>query len=101
MSQSIDFDQARRRLAAGEGGYGAIHNSPGLELGVSDRQQPPEDDEVYVVLEGYGALEIEDETVELKRGQAVVVPAGADHRFVGHENLTVLVIFAQHVKTAS
>lgn len=108
MSQIIDFDQVRRRLAAGEGGYEAIHNSPGLELGVyvlvapePDRQQPHEDDEVYVVLEGYGALEIEGETVELKAGQGVFVPAGADHRFVGYENLSVLVIFAQPGKTAS
>ena len=40
-------------------------------------------------------LEIEGETVELKEGQAAFVPAGADHRFVGYEQLSVLVIFAQ------
>ena len=39
--------------------------------------------------------------MELKKGQAVFMPAGADHRFVGYENLTVLVIFAQPGKTAS
>ena len=60
-----------------------------------DRQQPHEDDEVYVVLEGTGVLEIEGETVELKEGQAAFVPAGADHRFVGYEQLSVLVIFAK------
>ena len=107
MAHSIDFENVRRRLAAGEGGYEAVHTSPGLELGVyvlvapePDRQQPHEDDEVYVVLEGSGALEIDDETVELKEGQAVFVPAGADHRFVGYEQLSVLVIFAQPKKTA-
>jgi len=108
MAHSIDFDLVRRRLAAGEGGYEAIHTSPGIELGVyvlvapePDRQQPHEDDEVYVVLEGSGVLEIEGETVELKKGHAVFVPAGADHRFVGYELLSVLVIFAQPGKTAS
>jgi mannose-6-phosphate isomerase-like protein (cupin superfamily) len=63
--------------------------------------QPHEDDEVYVVLEGYGALAIEGETVEPKEGQAVIVPSGADHRFVGYENFSVLVIFGQPGKTAS
>ena len=102
MSGSIDFESVRRRLAAGEGGYEIVHTSPGLELGVyvlvapePDRQQPHEDDEVYVVLEGTGVLEIEGETVELKEGQAAFVPAGADHRFVGYEQLSVLVIFAK------
>ncbi len=102
MPSSIDFDQVRRRLAAGEGGYEVVHTSPGLELGVyvlvapePDRQQPHEDDEVYVVLEGSGVLEIEGETVTLEEGQAVFVPAGAEHRFVGYEHLSVLVIFAQ------
>ena len=102
MSGSIDFESVHRRLAAGEGGYEIVHTSPGLELGVyvlvapePDRQQPHEDDEVYVVLEGTGVLEIEGETVELKEGQAAFVPAGADHRFVGYEQLSVLVIFAK------
>ena len=107
MPSSIDFESVRRRLADGEGGYEIVHTSPGLELGVyvlvapePDRQQPHEDDEVYVVLEGSGVLEIEGETVELKEGQAAFVPAGADHRFVGYEQLSVLVIFARPGKTA-
>ena len=102
MPSSIDFEHVRRRLAEGEGGYEVVHSSPGLELGVyvlvapePDRQQPHEDDEVYVVLEGSGSLEIEGETVQLKEGHAVFVPARAEHRFVGYENLSVLVIFAQ------
>ena len=102
MPSSIDFESVRRRLEAGEGGYEIIHTSPGLELGVyvlvapePDRQQPHADDEVYVVLEGRGTLEIEGEAIDLTEGQAAFVPAGAEHRFVGYENLSVLVIFAQ------
>src|SRR5687768_3178355 len=102
MAHSVDFEQVRRRLADGEGGYEVVHTSPGLELGVyvlvapePDRQQPHEDDEVYVVLEGRGTLEIEGESVDLREGQAAFVPAGAEHRFVGYENLSVLVVFAQ------
>jgi mannose-6-phosphate isomerase-like protein (cupin superfamily) len=97
----LDIERVRQRLEAGSGGYEIVHSSPSLELGVyvlvapePDRQQPHEVDEVYVVVEGRGALEIEGETVELQHGQAQFVPAGADHRFVGYEQLSVLVIFA-------
>ena len=76
-----------------------------VELGVyvlvapePDRQQPHEDDEVYVVLEGSGTLEVEDERVDLLEGQAVFVPAGADHRFVGYEQLAVLVVFERRTR---
>jgi mannose-6-phosphate isomerase-like protein (cupin superfamily) len=88
------------RLRAAGGGYEIVHESPGLELGVyvlvapePDRQQPHEDDEVYLVLEGSGTLEVEGKRVDVHEGQAVFVPAGADHRFVGYEQLSVLVVF--------
>ena len=45
------------------------------------------------MLEGSGTLEVEGERVDLLEGQAVYVPAGADHRFVGYEQLAVLVVF--------
>lgn len=96
----FDIAAAKERLAAGKGGYEVVHASPGLELGVyvlvapePDHQQPHEDDEVYVVLEGRGTLEIEDRRVELSEGHAVFVPAGAEHRFTGYEQLSVLVLF--------
>ena len=95
----FDIEAAKERLAA-RGGYEIVHSSPGLEVGVyvlvapePDRQQPHADDEIYVVLDGRGALEIEDKVVELEVGHAVFVPAGAEHRFVGYEQLAVLVIF--------
>ena len=96
----FDIAGCRKRLAAAGGGYEVVHRSAGLELGVyvlvapePDRQQPHEDDEIYVVLEGRGVLEVEDERVELREGSAVFVPAGAEHRFTGYEQLSLLVIF--------
>jgi mannose-6-phosphate isomerase-like protein (cupin superfamily) len=96
----FDVAEARRRLATGNGGYEAVHRSPGLEIGVyvlvspeADRQSPHEDDEVYIVLEGRGVLVVEDEQIPVEEGKAVFVPAGAEHRFAGHEGLSVLVIF--------
>jgi mannose-6-phosphate isomerase-like protein (cupin superfamily) len=88
------------RLRANGGGYEIVHASPGVELGVyvlvapePDRQQPHEDDEVYVVLDGAGVLEVSSESVPVKEGDAVFVEAGAEHRFTAYEQLAVLVIF--------
>ena len=96
----IEVEAVRRRLSEGTGGYEIVHRSPGLEVAVyvlvapePDHQQPHEDDELYVVLEGRGVLTVEGEETELKEGQAAFVPAGADHRFTGYEGLSVLVIF--------
>jgi mannose-6-phosphate isomerase-like protein (cupin superfamily) len=101
-SQALDIDGAKRRLEEAGGGYEVVHSSPGLELGVyvlvapePDRQQPHADDEVYVVLEGNGTLDVEGERVDLREGLAAFVPAHAEHRFVGYENLAVLVVFAR------
>ena len=98
--QTVEIQQAKDRLVATGGGYEVVHRTSGLELGVyvlvapePDRQQPHEDDEIYVVLEGRGTLEVEGELFEMHEGQATFVPAGADHRFVGYEQLSLLVIF--------
>jgi mannose-6-phosphate isomerase-like protein (cupin superfamily) len=92
--------EAADRLREAGGGYEVVYESPSTELGVyvlcapePDRQQPHEDDEVYVVLEGSGTLDVEGERVEMKEGDAVFVPAGADHRFVAYEQLALIVIF--------
>jgi mannose-6-phosphate isomerase-like protein (cupin superfamily) len=100
VAHAFEIEESKERLAAAGGGYEIVHRSRGLEVGVyvlvapeADRQQPHEDDEIYVVLEGRGVLQIEDERVSLQEGSAVFVPAGAEHRFVGYELLSVLVIF--------
>ena len=88
------------KLRAVGGGYEIVHESPALEVGVyvlvapePDRQQPHADDEIYVVLEGSGVLEVEGEDVPVHEGGAVFVEAGADHRFTAYEQLALLVIF--------
>jgi mannose-6-phosphate isomerase-like protein (cupin superfamily) len=98
----FDVAGAQRRLAAADGGYEVVHSSPGLEVGVyvlvapePDRQQPHEDDEVYVVLEGSGTLDVEGTEVELDEGEAAFVEAHAEHRFTSYERLSVLVVFAR------
>jgi len=97
----IEVAAAAERLREG-GGYEIVHESPGLEIGVyvlvapePDRQQPHADDEVYVVLDGSGVLDIEGASLQLDVGHAAFVPAGAEHRFSAYEHLAVLVIFSK------
>jgi mannose-6-phosphate isomerase-like protein (cupin superfamily) len=97
---AFEVAAVKERLRQAGGGYEIVHESAGLEVGVyvlvapePDRQQPHEDDELYVVLEGTGVLEVEGEQVPLKEGTAVFVEAAADHRFSAYEHLSVLVIF--------
>ena len=101
----VHVNAAKDRLLAAGGGYEIVHTSPTVELGVyvlvapePDRQQPHADDEVYVVLEGHGTLDVGGQQVELREGHAVFVPAGAEHRFSGYEQLSVLVIFERKAR---
>lgn len=101
-SHAFEVEQIRRRLEAGNGGYEVVHASPGLEVGVyvlvapePDHQQPHADDELYVVLEGSGVLNVEGKAIPVVQGQAIFVPARAEHQFTAYEGLSVLVIFAR------
>jgi mannose-6-phosphate isomerase-like protein (cupin superfamily) len=100
VAHAFDVESVKARLAESGGGYEIVHETRGIELGVyvlvapePDRQQPHEDDEVYIVLEGSGTLDVEGVQVELREGHALFVPAGAEHRFSGYEELSLLVIF--------
>jgi mannose-6-phosphate isomerase-like protein (cupin superfamily) len=100
VSHTFDVRHVSARLAEANGGYEIVHESPGVEVGVyvlvapePDRQQPHEWDEIYVVLEGSGVLDVEGETIELAEGGAAFVRAGAEHRFSAYEHLSVLVFF--------
>ncbi len=84
------------------GGYEIVHESPGLEVGVyalvapePDRQQPHDDDELYIGLEGTGLLEVEGHQLPIDVGHALFVRAGVEHRFTAYEQLAVLVIFSK------
>jgi mannose-6-phosphate isomerase-like protein (cupin superfamily) len=98
----FDIKSVKERLELDGGGYQIVHSSPGLEVGVyvlvapePDRQQPHTDDELYIVLDGHGVLGVEGKPVPLEVGQAVFVPAGANHGFTAYEQMSVLVIFAR------
>jgi mannose-6-phosphate isomerase-like protein (cupin superfamily) len=107
VAHAFDVEAVKQRLGE-SGGYEVVHSSPGLEIGVyvlcapePDRQQPHEDDEIYIVLEGSGVLDVDGQKVELREGHALFVPAGAEHRFSGYEELSLLVIFERTPARAS
>jgi mannose-6-phosphate isomerase-like protein (cupin superfamily) len=104
---AFDVRATAERLRSAGGGYEIVHESEGVELGVyvlvapeADRQQPHDDDEVYVVLEGSGVLEVSGDSVPVQEGAAVFVEAGAEHRFTAYEQLAVLVIFERRASSA-
>src|SRR3954447_23077543 len=97
---AFEIAAVRKRLKEAGGGYEVVHESAGVELGVyvlvapeADRQQPHDDDEIYVVLEGSGTLTVDGTPVDVKEGDAVFVEAGAEHRFTAYEQLALLVLF--------
>jgi mannose-6-phosphate isomerase-like protein (cupin superfamily) len=99
-AHAFDLDSAKARLRAADGGYEIVHESVRLQICVyalvapePDHQRVNANDEVYIVLEGCGMLDVEGEQMELREGRAVFVPAGAEHFFSGYEQLSVLVIF--------
>lgn len=98
--QGFDVEKTAALLFAEGGGYEVVHESPGLEIGVyvlvapePDRQTPHAFDEVYVVVDGEGDIEVEGERRRVTKGEAIFVAAEAEHGFSGYESLTLLVIF--------
>jgi len=99
---AFDITGARARLCAGDGGYEILHESTRLQIVVyalaapeSDRRLLHAEDQLYIVLEGTGMLDVDGERLELREGGVAFVPAGADHCFTAYEHLTVLTIHAK------
>ena len=66
-----------------------------LAAGAADPQSPHAEDEVYVLLAGTGAVEIDGKREPVSTGSLVYVSKGVRHRFVDiTEDLEVVVIFA-------
>lgn len=87
MTDRYTKDAALRAVAASDDGlYGILLEHGTLELGFykpdgSDRQQPHDRDEVYVVQSGSGWFRVGDHRRPFEPGEALFVPAGAEHRF--------------------
>ena len=66
-----------------------------LEAGADDPQEPHQEDEVYLVLEGRARLEVGGQDEPVGPGSVVFVARTVPHRFADvTERLSVLVFFA-------
>jgi mannose-6-phosphate isomerase-like protein (cupin superfamily) len=66
-----------------------------LEAGADDPQEPHQEDEVYLVLEGRARLEVGGQDQPVGPGSVVFVARTVPHRFADiTERLSVLVFFA-------
>ena len=70
-----------------DGLYGILFERGATEVGFyvpqgEDLQQPHDRDEVYVILAGSGRFFQDGEERDFEAGEAIFVPAGAEHRFV-------------------
>ena len=55
------------------------------------KQQHPETDEVFIVIEGTMKIEFDSETIEIKSGEMIVVPKGVTHKPFANEECKVLI----------
>ena len=65
--------------------------APGKASGPKGNEHP-KSEQVLFVVEGEVLAEIGDEKQTLRKGDVVIVPAGADHRFVNHGASTVVTL---------
>jgi mannose-6-phosphate isomerase-like protein (cupin superfamily) len=64
-----------------------------LKPGERDTQDPHSADEVYLVLEGDGFIEIGKKQYSLKKDLFIYVPANVSHRFYGNKKEILVVYF--------
>ena len=65
-----------------------------LNPGQKDTQGPHSEDELYIVIEGKGYINIVGENYEIRKGSCIFVPSKTKHYFHGNkERLIVLYVF--------
>lgn len=66
-----------------------------IPAGAADGQSPHTEDEIYVITAGRATLQSGADTVEVRAGSVVYVPAAEEHRFTDiTEDLAAIVVFA-------
>src|SRR3954465_7835950 len=95
----LEFRAATKALGLEHSGLSYQRIPPGYRFPYGHTHS--EQEEVYVVVRGSGRMKLDDEIVELKRGDAVRVPPGTWRGYeAGAEGLEILVIGAPHLGEA-
>ncbi|MFQ5609998.1 MAG: cupin domain-containing protein [Woeseiaceae bacterium] len=88
MARRMTVERAMQAIAESQADrYGVLLRHGTLEIGMyaprgTDPQSPHDQDEVYIVHAGSGSFQLADERLPFDAGDALFVPAGAEHRFV-------------------
>ena len=56
------------------------------------KHQHSETDEVFIVMEGKMSIEFENETIEIKSGEMIVVPKGVTHKPFAEEECKIMIV---------
>lgn len=69
--------------------------APGASEGMHSHSAPSPLEDVYIVAEGTGTMEVGDNSYSLNPGDAVLAPVGVDHNLhnTGHSTLKLVVVF--------
>ncbi len=100
--QAFELSQLISEPGTEEATYTEFLRQPALSLGIyslkagaMDPQQPHTEDEAYYVVNGQGSMRLGNETILVKAGAVIYVPANEPHRFFNiTEDMTILVCFA-------
>jgi mannose-6-phosphate isomerase-like protein (cupin superfamily) len=99
---SFEYDDISQQQAESGQPYLQFMNEGTMSLGLyvlaagsADTQSPHEEDEIYYVVSGRGAIDVAGERRPVQPGSIVFVAKAVEHRFVGiEEDLSLLVFFA-------
>ena len=95
----ISAAEALQKLKGSEKEFTSLFKHGTLEVEVyrpdkTDKQQPHDKDEVYVIISGEGNFYCEGRSASFKQGDFLFVPAHAEHRFISFtEDLLTWVFF--------
>ena len=100
--KTFGFEELKTGQAGGGRRYHQFLRVPAMSAGLYvlkanevDPQKPHNMDEVYVIMAGRSKFVCEGETIDVRPGQTIYVPAHDEHRFFDiAEDLEILVVFA-------
>ena len=83
----IEESVALQQLASSGNEFLELFNRNQLAVEVyrpdkTDRQQPHDRDEFYVIISGKGKFQLRDKVMDFKKGDFLFVPAHDEHRFI-------------------
>jgi mannose-6-phosphate isomerase-like protein (cupin superfamily) len=100
MENVSDLNEIMKGLKKSKNYLTDVFSSCGLEVGIlylfehqEDVQTPHQVDEVYLVVEGSGYIEINERRHRISKGSLIFVPSNARHRFIRHQQDLIILYF--------